>query len=225
MVPTTPGGSLANEVRKNLERSRQPEGTKTKVIEDGGVSSRVGLVKSNQFPGEECHRENCILCLQRAGAGQRSSCMLNSVSYEGQCTRCPDKQVYVGETSRAAYTRVNEHMDNYRAASRANLPALVQDENRVMCGKARCVAQNKCKCAVKSWMWEHTRDHHGGVVGEDTGITDYRMSVTKKFEKCLYRQVFEDIRMQHCVSEGGSLLNSKNEYYTPKSVQAVLKQW
>ena len=91
-----------------------------------------------------------------------------------------EKQVYVGETSRAAYTRVNEHMDNYRAASKAKLPAMVQNENRAMCGKIRCVAQNKCKCCVKSWMWEHTHDHHGGVVGEDTGITDYRMRNFKK---------------------------------------------
>ena len=105
-VPTTPGGSLANEVRRNLDRSRQPEGTKTKVIEDGGVSSRVGIVKTNQFPRGECHREDCTLCLQRGGEGQRSGCMLNSVSYEGQCTRCPDKQVYVGETRRAAYTKL-----------------------------------------------------------------------------------------------------------------------
>ena len=65
-------------------------------------------------------------------------------------------------------------------------------------------------------MWEHTRDRHDGVVGEDMGMLDYQMKVTKKFEKCLYRQVLEDIRMQHCVSKGGSLLNSKNEYYTPK---------
>jgi hypothetical protein len=52
-----------------------------------------------------------------------------------------------------------------------------------MSGKNKCVAQNKCKCAVKSWMWEHNRDQHSGVFGEDTGITDYRMRVTKKFEK------------------------------------------
>ena len=108
---------------------------------------------------------------------------------------------------------------------KAKLPAIEQSENRVMCGKTRCVEQNKCKCAVKSWMWEHTRDHHGGVVSDDMGLTDYRMKVTKKFDKCLYRQVFEGVRMQHCVREGGSLLNSKNEYYTPKSVQAVFKQW
>ena len=38
---------------------------------------------------------------------------------------------------------MNEHMDNYRAASKANLPAMVQNKNRVMCGKTRCIAQDK----------------------------------------------------------------------------------
>ena len=48
-VPVTPEGVLANKVRKNLLGYRQPNGTKIKVIEDGGISSRRGLVKSNQF--------------------------------------------------------------------------------------------------------------------------------------------------------------------------------
>ena len=42
--------------------------------------------------------------------------------------------MYVGETSRAAYTRVNERMDNYRAAFITDLPAMVQSENRVIFG-------------------------------------------------------------------------------------------
>ena len=45
----------------------QPTGTKTKEMEDGGVSSRVGLVKSNQFPRDECGRGECILCVQLGG--------------------------------------------------------------------------------------------------------------------------------------------------------------
>ena len=69
------------------------------------------------------------------------------------------------------------------------------------------------------------KEHHGGVVGDNDGLDDYRMSVRKKFEKCLDRQVFEDVRMQHCVLNGGTLLNSKNEYYTPKSVQVSFQQW
>ena len=209
----------------NLERSRQPRGTQTKVIEDGGVSSRVGLVKSNQFPREECDRSDCVLCLQNNGDNKRSSCVLNNVGYEGHCTRCQDAKSYVGESSRTAFTRIKEHMENYRAAAAANLPAQVQNQNRPMCGKPRCVDVNKCRCNVKLWMWEHTRDVHGGVVGVNRGLMDYKMCVTKKFKKCLDRQVFEDIRMQQCVEKGGTLLNSKNEYYTPKSVQVIYKQW
>ena len=74
------------------------------MIEDGGMSSRVGLVKTR----DDCKRGDCILCLQRVGEGQVSGCELNSVSCEGQCLRCQAKQVYVGETSRAAYTRIIE---------------------------------------------------------------------------------------------------------------------
>ena len=28
-----------------------------------------------------------------------------------------------------------------------------------------------------SFMWMHTRDHHGGEVGQDNGITDYSLKV------------------------------------------------
>ena len=222
-VPTTPGGCLADDVRKSLLQGRQPLGTKIKVIEDGGVSSRVGLVKTNQFPKDECGRGDCVLCQQRGGEGHVSNCWVNNIAYEGECTRCPEPQVYVGETSRAAHTRIKEHIDNYRAAAASRLPAL--DQTSVVCGKSRCVNMNKCRCNVKSWMWEHSRDHHGGVVGDNGGLNDYRMSVKKKFVKCLDRQVFEDVRMQHCLMNGGTLLNSKNEYYTPKSVQVSFKQW
>ena len=49
-------------------------------------------------------------------------------------------------------------------------------------------------------------------------------NVVKKFSKCLPRQLNEDIRMQEFESNGGTLLNSKQEYYTPKSVQPVFRQ-
>ena len=50
-VPVTPGGILADRVRMNLTRGRQPYG---KVLEDGGICTRMVLTKSNQFPREEC---------------------------------------------------------------------------------------------------------------------------------------------------------------------------
>ena len=47
IVPATPDNCLASKVKKNLDKGRQPAGTKTKVVEDGGVSSKAGIVKSN----------------------------------------------------------------------------------------------------------------------------------------------------------------------------------
>ena len=73
-------------------------------------------------------------------------------------------------------------------------------------------------------MWEHTRDVHGGVVGAEGGDSDYKVEVTGSFTKCLQRQVDEDIRMQQYEANGAILLNSKHEYYTPKSVQPDFRQ-
>ena len=41
-------------------------------------------------------------------------------------------------------------------------------------------------------MWEHSRDKHGGVLGEDGGMGDY------EFKKCLDRQVDEGFRIYKC---------------------------
>ena len=78
--------------------------------------------------------------------------------------------------------------------------------------------------AAKSWMWEHTRDVHDGVIGQSGGLEDYKVKVVEQFQKCLYRQVNEDVRMQEFEAGGGVLLNSKYEYYMPKSVQPVFRQ-
>ena len=224
-VQATPGGTLAEEVRKNLEKGRQPLGTKTKVIEDGGMGSAAGLVRSNQFPREDCQRPNCVLCFQRGGSGPATKCSKNNVGYKGECARCAEKFAYLGESSRTAFTRIAEHMDNYRAAAAAKLPPMKDRPAGALCGKNKCKNSNMCKCDVKSWMWEHTRDRHGGVVGAEQGVGDYRMEVTGTFRKCLLRQIDEDVRIQSYEAEGGKLLNSKYEWFTPKSVHPVYRQW
>ena len=54
---------------------------------------------------------------------------------------------------------------------------------------------------------------------------DFKVKVSGSFSKCLQRQVDEDIRMQEYEASGGILLNSKYEYYTPKSVQTIFHQF
>ena len=106
-VPPSPGGRLVGMVEENLRKGRQPTGTKTKVIEGNGLSSCLGLVKSNQFPRRECERGDCVMCIQQGGENNIKTCDKSNVGYEGDCLRCKEtKYNYVGETSRTGYTRM-----------------------------------------------------------------------------------------------------------------------
>ena len=197
---------------KNLEKGTQPKVTKIKVLEDGGTSTKLGIVNPNPFPRDGCHRADCLVCFHRDGIERGMKCYQGNVGYMSECTRCDGPCAYIGETSRTTYSRFREHLSNYRSAARAKLPALPQANGGEMQGR------------VKSFMWEHTRDFHEGQLGDEGGMGDYKARVVKKFSKCLPRQVNEDIRMQEFENKGGILLNSKQEYYTPKSVQTVFRQ-
>ena len=187
------------------------------MIEDGGVCTKAGIVKSNQFPRSKCHREECMVCIQQDGRVKQVQCDKGNIGYEFDCSRCPIKAVYVGESSRTAFTRLKEHLGDYKSAAAAMLPAPVLVLPQVG-------IDHQQKTRIKSCMWEHTRDVHGGAVGPDSGVNDYKVRVAGKFNKCLQRQVDEDIRMQEFEANGATLLNSKHEYFTPKSVQAVFRQ-
>ena len=43
-------------------------------------------------------------------------------------------------------------------------------------------------------------------------------------KKCLDRQVDEGLRITECETEGGDILNSRNEWFTPKIVEAIFRQ-
>ena len=146
---------------------------------------------------------------------QRSvTCDKENVGYKGECTRCQAGAVaYIGETSKTAYTRLSQHLAAYKTASAAQLPAQPQHVDPLSRPRA-----------AKSWMWEHTRDKHQGIVGPNEGRDDYKVKVEGRFLKCFYQQADEDVRMQLYEASGGELLNSKYEYYMPKSVQPVFRQ-
>ena len=139
--------------------------------------------------------------------------MNSNVDYEGKCSRCSSKHSYLGETSRTALTRIKEHLSDYRTAAAAQIAPQPPDHGDVYRRKN-----------VKSWMWEHSRDYHGGVIGVDGGMGDFKFSVTGVFKKCLDRQVDEGFRIIQCEAENGLVLNSKNEWFTPKIVETVFRQ-
>ena len=112
---------------------------------------------------------------------------------------------YTGETARSLYTRSKQHLDDYRAN----------------------MGGRKTK---DSWMWEHNLSHHSGLAGPDRGANDYLFKLQGSFRKPLQRQVDEAVRLGQIENHGRVLgekggggkvisLNSRGEFYTPKTVQ------
>ena len=141
------------------------------------------------------------------------------MGYEADCTRCKETiYKYVGESSRTTYTRAKEHISDYRAAAAAKLPAL-----QTRCGTADHDQYGRRK-DVKSFMWEHTRNEHEGQVGDKEGVLDYKFHLSNTFKRCLQRQVDEGLRIKMREGEGCVILNSKNEWFTPKLVEVEIRQ-
>ena len=68
-------------------------------------------------------------------------------------------------------------------------------------------------------MWHHTRDDHGGEVGEVRGLSDYRFVPLRTHRDNLSRQTSEGYRqtlMEHLQSQGKvKCLNSKLDFVQP----------
>lgn len=62
------------------------------MVDVGGVSYKIGILKSNQFLREECHKKDCPFCFRENG-GSSTKCSSNYVLYEGECEMCQDKCV------------------------------------------------------------------------------------------------------------------------------------
>ena len=73
-------------------------------------------------------------------------------------------------------------------------------------------------------MWEHTRDVHGGQLGDQQGLMDYRFKVTNVFRKCLQRQIDEGLRIIRNENEGCTILNGKNVFYTLMLIEPNFRQ-
>ena len=83
--------------------------------------------------------------------------------------------------------------------------------------------------SVSSWMADHSRECHGGIISTDP-MDDYEFAVTGTFQKPLHRQVDEMLRIDRAESKGMikigketwklklPLLNGKHEYWAPRSM-------
>ena len=84
--------------------------------------------------------------------------------------------LYVGETARSCYTRHLQHLQKYSMKVR---------------GKG--MSENE---EGATFMWNHTKEVHGGIHGRENGVRDYTMFLDASFKDPLTRQVEEDMRMR-----------------------------
>ena len=129
-VQATPNGELARRFRQVVEN--YSDSVKFRVEEKGGRSMQSMLQCTNPSKRKGCSAANCFACSK--GKGEGGDCRKTNVGYEIGCDECEGNNVvmYVGETSRNAYIRGQEHIDAYRRNDQ------------------------------KSPLWKHAERHHGG---------------------------------------------------------------
>ena len=199
MVPATVKGKLTEQISKVIRNSDAPGGYRTLLLEDGGTSVQRDLVKSNPFQEKSCSRKGCLVCRNSEGRG---SCWASNQVYEITCNRAPcsvddgaPKPKYVGETSRTPYTRGKGHLALYKSKNEGSL------------------------------MWRHTGSCHGGVVGREGGVKDYKMEPKERFREPLTRIMNEAVRIEMQEKDPKVIsLNSKREYFGAQFISPVFEK-
>ena len=103
-VPSTPNSELLNKMKEKIEES----GIKIKLVEKAGRSLGGILRTSDPKKQRKCNRTNCPVCT----TGGKGNCRALNVNYRLTC-ECGDE--YNGTTTRGAFVRGNEHLDDLNA--------------------------------------------------------------------------------------------------------------
>ena len=146
-------------------------------------------------------------------------CFRESITYQASCRRCranqrargvPEAQImdhaYEGESSRTLYTRVLQHISDYRAKikehaepRRKALPDQEADPDK-----------------LSSFMWDHTVLAHGGVPSENPE-DEFQFRITGSFKDPLTREQEEAVRIIFMI-EKGNIKGERGEGMAPAGV-------
>lgn len=195
---------------------------KPKVIQLGGRKTGAILMKAEPFPRKNCERKDCQLCWQAVQEGREGSlgvCYRGSCAYQGHCNRCPRQDteagipeekarqaLYIGESDKSAYRRIQQHEAEYR------------------------------RKAARNWMWDHTKEVHGGIIGGEgkEGKEDYTFAVKGSFHNATTRIADECVRIRReeegkHEALGGEgpveILNTKFEFHPARDVRVTFVQF
>ena len=140
----------------------------------------------NPFPRATCGRS---ICPETAGGEDcRERCYRESVGYAARCRRCHaaqvaqgvkeedvQHQVYLGETSRSLPIRLEFHIRDYGQDIKKNTNKKSTEsasDVRRRRGSEEEEEEGNTPSSVSSWMADHARDSHNGVISADP-MTDY----------------------------------------------------
>ena len=112
-VPRTPDGELAQLLRDAEQQLQKFCISKVKIVEESGDMAKSLVHRANPWAGENCARENCMLC--SSGEEKPGDCRKRNATYFTECKLCLQKGKkvrYVGETARTCFERGLEHADD-----------------------------------------------------------------------------------------------------------------
>ena len=69
-IPRTPGGTLAQKIRKVEEGYNKVSKRRVKLVEEGGSTIKQLLFHPDTWEMRDCHRENCPGCKHPGGGGE-----------------------------------------------------------------------------------------------------------------------------------------------------------
>ena len=188
-------GLLTEEVRKGIEKCKEPKGVRTRVQEGGGTKLRDRLMRADPFPRDRCFRRDCPVVSR--GTGEcRETCFQGHATYVARCKECADKrksavaaragnekipldEVYIGETSRGLYVRHSTHQEKYRALK------------------------------ASGFMHRHAEEKHEG--SKETKYVFERTSSDRDPMRRIIRESIQIVKASE--DENLLLMNSKDEYF------------
>ena len=165
-VTPTPGGVLANELRKREADLNKNSKERIKIVEKGGLKVK-DILGSKNSKNSNCSQKTCPLCTDskfvKANPDKNQHpCNTNNVGYRWRCLNCQENEiekVYEGESGRSARIRGQEHLSDLE------------------------------KKRPKSVLYKHISNAHQN---EDV---KFQMEVTQKFKDALSRQANEAVRI------------------------------
>ena len=214
-IQQTKDSKLVKWLREAEEKLGETTKYRIKFVEKVGEKLVDILCQSNPWKGNQCNREQCLLCdtKEETGKGKRQSCSTRNITYETWCGTCEDREKEKMEKERIEEenTTVGEKERKRRSVTtrkEMRKHKYVGETGRSAYERGKEHQRDREKWDKGSHMLKHIVLAHEGE--EETEIK-FRMRIVKTHRSAFERQVFEGIRIQN-ERQIHDILNSKTEY-------------